>query len=203
MPRGIADATLGVAMATMLAAGAATATHAVPAAVPLDVVDRTEHYRLQATDGPGLWREVVERGPQHPTGRRALAYTAWELGARYATRADPDGCRLLDARVRLEVVTTLPDWRPAGPTGGRLRGNWRRMLAHASAHEAEHRRHALDAARAAAVAIAAIAAGPGCAEVERRVRATLRHATGEAERRSRRFDRETDHGRRGRVPLAD
>lgn len=186
-----------------LAVAVAAAAGIDAAAVPVDVIDRREHYEVRAVDAQGLGREMAERGPQHPTGRRAWAYTAWELRARYAVEAGAGTCRLLDPAVVLEVATTLPHWRPKSPVRSRLRSSWQRMLGKASAHEAVHRAHAVDAARAAAVEIAAITPGATCADTERQVRMALRRARAEATRRSRLFDQQTDYGRRDGVRLAD
>jgi predicted secreted Zn-dependent protease len=113
------------------------------------------------------------------------------------------GCRLLDPAVVLEVTTTLPHWRPASPAPARLRTSWSRMVARAGEHEAEHRRHAVDAAQAAAVEMAGVTTGGDCADIERRVRVVLRRASHAAARRSRAFDAATDYGRRAGVRLVD
>lgn len=172
-------------------------------AVPVERIERRLHYIVNAADAPGLAREMAERGPQHPTGRRAWAYTAWELRSRYALEREGRNCRLLDPAVVLEVRTTLPRWEPKAVASSRLRSSWRRMLDRATAHEEEHRLHALDAARAAAIAIAAVPDRGDCRAIEAQVRAALRRASAEAMRRSRVFDRTTDYGRLQGVRLAD
>lgn len=187
----------------LAAASTAAVALASDVGVPVDIVDRREHYEVQATDAVGLGREMAQRGPQHPTGRRAWAYTMWELRARYAVEPGDGGCRLMGPAVVLEVTTTLPHWRPAAPTRARLRSTWQRMLANAASHEATHREHAVDAARSAALEIARVDARESCAQVEGGVRAALRRASAEAARRSRLFDQQTDYGRRGGVRLGD
>lgn len=192
----------GVAVLVSVAT-AAHSTKAAPVGVPVDVIDKRVHYEVQANDAAGLAAEMAERGPQHPTGRRAWAYTAWELRARYAVEPGASRCRLLDPAVVLEVTTTLPHWRPSRPVRTRLRASWTRMLAKAGEHEATHRQHAIDAARAAAVDIAAIREHGDCAGVERRVRDALRRANNAATRASRQFDAATDFGSRAGVRLVD
>ena len=112
-------------------------------------------------------------------------------------------CRLVEPKLVLDVVTTLPDWRPRGPPTRGLRAQWGRMLGRARAHEAVHRDHAVTAAHAAAAELATIEPGPSCSDVERRVRSALRRTIGDASRRSRIFDRETDYGRRAGVGLRE
>lgn len=171
--------------------------------VPVEINDRAETYLLRATGVRGLAAEIEERGPQHPTGRRAWAYTGWTLDARYATEAGRTGCRLVEPTLVLVVVTTLPDWRPKGPPTRGLRAQWSRMLGKARAHEAVHRDHAVAAAHAAAAELATIETGPSCSDLERRVRSALRRAIAEAGRESREFDRRTDYGRREGVGLRE
>ena len=176
---------------------------AAAAGVPVEIVDRHEQYDVRASDAAGLVREMAERGPQHPTGRRAWAYTAWELRARYAIEPSKGECRLVDPAVVVEIVTTLPHWRPVRPASSRLRASWPRMLAKAAEHEAVHRAHGIDAARVAARELADLRAAPRCADIERQVRATIRRASHDAMRRSRAFDAATDYGRRAGVRLTD
>lgn len=177
------------------------ATAATP--VPVEIVERSAHYAVHGSDGNALAREMAERGPQHPTWRRAWACTAWELRSRYALERDGRPCRLLEPAVVLDVVTTMPRWEPKGVVPMRLRASWRRMLDKAADHEREHRRHGVDAAQAAALALAAVPASGDCALIERQVRSAIRRASSDALRRSRIFDRETDYGRLGGVRLGD
>lgn len=176
---------------------------ALPSGVPVEIVDVAASYTVDAVDAEGLVREMAERGPQHPTGRRAWAYTAWSLRARYVIEPAPTGCRLLDPAVVLDVTTTLPRWQPRSRPSRRLRSGWDRMLRKARAHEAEHRRHAVDAANDAAAQITTIRTGGACADLERSVRSALRKASTAAAQRSRVFDRDTDYGRGQGVGLAD
>ncbi len=177
------------------------ATGATP--VPVEIVERSAQYLVHGHDGNALAREMAERGPQHPTGRRAWAYTAWELRSRYALERDGRHCRLLEPTVVLDVVTTMPRWEPKGVVPMRLRATWLRMLDKAADHERVHRRHGVEAAHAAAAALAAVPASGDCALIERQVRSALRRASSDALRRSRIFDRETDYGRLGGVRLGD
>ena len=173
------------------------------ARVPVDRVERDLHYTVRGSDAAALAREMAELGPQHPTGRRAWAYTAWELRSRYALELDGRNCRLLDPTVVLEVRTTLPRWEPKAVVTSRLRSNWRRMLVKAAEHERMHRRHAMDAADAAAAAIARVPATGECAALEGQMRSALRRASAAAARRGRLYDRDTDYGRLQGVRLGD
>lgn len=176
----------------LLALAAAAPAARAGDGVAVEVIDRQAPYGVRATDAAGLAREMAERGPQHPTGRRAWAYTAWAMRARYAVERTAAGCRLVEPTIVLDVSTTLPHWRPSAPARASLKSAWKRMLDQASAHEAAHRGHGIDAANAAAADIGRIGPGPDCADVERRVRAALRRASAEATRRGRAFDRDTD-----------
>lgn len=169
--------------------------------MPVHVTDRTEYYVVRGADAATLVREMAERGPQHPTGRRAWAYTAWELRSRYALERHGRACRLLDPEIVLDVTVTLPRWEPQAPAPARLRSAWRRMLDKATAHERVHRLHGIEAAHAAAAAVADVPATGDCSDLERRLRSAVRRAIGAATQRSRVFDRETDYGRRAGVRL--
>lgn len=166
-------------------------------AVPVQIEDIHATYVVRGEDAPTLTAEMTTYGPQHPTGRRAWAYTAWEVSTRYELDAGTGGCTLSQPRVSVQVSTTLPQWTPTRRPGQRLRRAWRRLLVQLEAHEAEHRRHALTAARATAEGLAALPAMPDCRSLERQARLVLRRAVAAAGRESRAFDRATDFGAKG------
>lgn len=171
--------------------------------VPVQRIEHGLHYVVTGSSATILARQMTERGPRHPSGRQAWAYTAWELRARYTLVARDGGCKLVDPTVLLEVWTTLPRWEPRRtPASGLLR-SWQRMLDRAAGHEQEHRRHALDAAQVAATAIANLPARAECHAIDAQVHSALRRARAEATHRSGVFDRETDYGRLQGVRLAD
>lgn len=187
--------------AALMAAAAIGATIPATAATPVDVEDVDRTYVLRGWDGVALVREMTRSGPQHPTGRRSWAYTAWEVATRYDLVAGDGGCALQSPRVRIRVETTLPVWTPDGRPDWRLRSAWSRMYDQLVRHEAEHRRHGLAAAQATADGLERLGTMPDCRTVEREARRVLRHAVTAAGRESRAFDRTTDYGAGNRVRL--
>lgn len=192
-----------VAAALIVATAVAVAEPMTARDVPVEVIDRASTYEVTADNAVELTHEMAERGPQHPTGRRAWAYTSWELRANYTLEQSRGRCRLADATVLLEVDTTLPSWTPRHPPRAALRLAWRRMLESAREHERVHRLHAVEAAGAAASALTNAGEASTCAGVEKRVRTALRRASDDAAAKSRQFDRDTDYGRRAGVRLGD
>lgn len=172
------------------------------ALAPVEVEDVHRSYTLVGGDAVTLTHEMARLGPQHPTGRRAWAYTAWEVSARYELDVRDGACALTAPRVFVRIETTLPEWKPQHEPGGRLRRAWEKLLGRLAEHEAEHRRHALGAAKATAAGLGRLPPMPDCHAVERQARRVLRQSVAAASRESRAFDRETNFGA-DRLPRLD
>lgn len=194
---------MAAALIRWAAAGLAAVTLQADAQgpVPVEVVDRDQTYAVDANSAEGLAAQMAERGPQHPFGRRAWAYTAWELRAPYTLERGKAACRIGETRVVLVVTITLPAWTPHRPAPHTLRSAWARMRRKAGEHEAVHRTHGIEAAHDAASRIAAIEPDGNCITLERAVRSALRAAIRAAGDRSRAFDLETNYGQRQGVRL--
>ncbi|WP_460833494.1 DUF922 domain-containing protein [Lysobacter humi (ex Lee et al. 2017)] len=167
----------------------------------IDVDERIETYDVDGGDATTLTRQMAERGPLHQ-GRRAWAYTAWEVRSRYTPVAGIAGCRIESPRVRVEIVTTLPRWT-ATNAAPRLRARWTRLVANLVEHEDVHRQHALDAADGAQAALEALPAERDCELAALRAQEALRAQVQLAKRRSYEFDRATKFGTRAGVRLEE
>ena len=160
----------------------------------VEIRDRIEFYEVQGSTAYELAAGMARWGPQQPSGRRAWAFTAWELRSTYELVAGADGCRLAGIGVTLDVVTTLPQWRAEGRPSWQLRARWQRMMSSIRKHEEVHKAHALDAARRTAASLATLPVQPECSNAERHARSMLAHEVKRARQLSRTFDHATDFG---------
>jgi predicted secreted Zn-dependent protease len=160
----------------------------------LEVVDRTLHYLVTGSTARALNAQVRALGPLSTTGRRVWGLTHWEVRARYNAVPLTDGCRIEHPRARIEVTTTLPEWRSTGGADRHLRKQWRALLNHLIAHEQTHRDHGLQAATRAAAELRELPVLPDCGALAREVQSILRRVVGDSRRLSLAYDRETDFG---------
>jgi len=176
----------------ILVFGIATATNVL--ADPVDFRERTEYYDVRGTTAEELTRQMARLGPPQPSGRRAWALTAWQIESKYTLVPGKSDCRLVEPRVTLDVLTTIPRWTDSGTGPGKLRVAWRKMLVAIVEHEQVHRTHAVGAAERTAELLARLAPHADCARMERQARIVLKREMASARKLSRAFDQETDFG---------
>jgi predicted secreted Zn-dependent protease len=165
------------------------------------IVDRANHYEVRGTTAHELTAQMATLGPRQPSGKHAWGFTAWEVRTSYVLAPTPTRCAVADARVNIEIVTTLPRWIETRPVSWKLRRAWGRMLENMAHHESMHRGHGISAARNVAAALEAISPQPDCKEIERQARSILRREVAEARKFGEAFDLETDFGAKQGVHL--
>ena len=173
-------------------AAAATATAEIRHA------ERDERYRVEAHTLAGMRRELDRQlrpgGSIDARTSHGLTRSAIEL--RYETEAQiPQGCRIDELQVRLNLSVTLPEWRPRAPASPADGIRIRRMLAGLAVHEAGHRRHAIAAARTIERAILSRPLAADCRLARRGIDRIYRRELMRLRLRDQHYDRITGHGR--------
>jgi len=192
---------LMASLALALAALAKVEAVAAPSVSQVNVVDRAEHFQLDARTRDALIQQLWSRGPRHESGRHAWGFTSWEFDIKYVLEPAGVGCSVAAPAVRLNVITILPDWRPSGRVSVGLSSEWARMLGRLQAHEATHREQGVAAASRLARELTGDERFPDCAVAERVLKRMVRAAVRDATLEGRRFDRRTNYGARAGVRL--
>ncbi len=152
--------------------------------------ERVTHYAIAAGSIEDL-REQLRHGVPSPGDH---GHTSSDVGIRYELDMSAAGCRLRNLEVRLDIVVTLPEWRPRRQVSAAEWRRWERALAALEDHEATHRANARAAAEEARVRIQAIGPRPDCRSVRNTASRLLRRTMLKYEFRDRRYDARTRNG---------
>jgi predicted secreted Zn-dependent protease len=161
----------------------------------VEVEETLEHYDIAGSKAGQLKRAMKRLGPRQG-GRRYLAYTQWELTWAYTFEEVDAGCRFATFDVRAAITMTLPRWTTAAGASPGLRERWERFLVALEAHERGHARIGAEAARSIDAAVADLGTSATCHQLEREAEATAREKVERYRDRERRYDEETNHGRK-------
>jgi predicted secreted Zn-dependent protease len=156
----------------------------------VEIEEQRQHFEIRGATAEELVRQMRALRPRKSAARRAWGLTTWDLSMEYVLVPEREGCRVSDARVRLEIATTLPKWRSIGRPSQQLRADWRDMLANLERHERTHRDHGVLAANAAAAGLSALPLQHDCAAARREAGQVLRNAMSASRQLSRQFDRD-------------
>ena len=170
-----------------------------PGGVAAEVAEtvRFRHYGVVAIDRP-LALALHEDSPLREGGRVFHGYARWHVDWRWRTRAEGADCRLEAIAVSLRATVTLPRLDGGTPA---VRQQFDRYLEALRGHEEGHLGIARRAAAEIERALQALPAGPGCSALERQANAHAQSILARHTAEERRYDRDTDHGRRQGVQL--
>ena len=172
---------------------AGSSTHRRTLLPGIVLIDRSETYDVDGRSIAELVTSIRERGPRiddHGFGAR----THWSVRWRYGYRAVGAECRPTQIDLELEIVVTLPVWRPGPEVAPDVVARWEAFSEGLSRHEAGHRDNAVEAARRVRDAVRE-ARAVSCVEMEREVNRAAREIVARHHQRDLDYDRETDHGR--------
>ncbi len=169
----------------LLQAGAASA---------VDINDRVEHYPVNGGTVAQLHSQMKALGPADRAGVRYPGLTQWDV--RWNYRFDERGgrCRVIDPRVKLEVVITLPEWRAPAGTDDSLLRDWTTFTQRLTVHEQGHREFGVRAADTVREALAATPPQRGCDALEEELNRRAQGALDAAIQAERDYDDQTAHG---------
>lgn len=160
---------------------------------PVVATSRVSAYPVTGETASEIFESLVAGGPLDGD-RRFFGMTEADMGLQYRTAPTDGSCALVDVRVTLDVVTTLPEWTPPRGVPAALRRDWARFFRALQRHEAEHEALAVRGVEKASEAVRGLR-GPSCAAVEAEARRRLQRIEIEIEASHRRYDEQTGHGR--------
>ena len=112
-------------------------------------VFKVEYYDVEGVTATELRAEVMAKGPRSKTGRWMAGYTTWGVSWTYQYHC-PKSCVVTQALTGVQIVMTLPRWKPPSHASPDLKMHWERFLAALRLHEDGHAdiaREARDAVR--------------------------------------------------------
>lgn len=185
---------LRLAIAAVMLAGA-------PAAFAEVVVDEEQRsYILDGVSYAELAAQLETHRAMPSDGEPASSHGLTEVGieARYELHPRVDGrCALANVQVRVELVQTLPVWKPAqAPSDRNFRLRVGQMLLGLHLHEAGHRRHALMAAGSIDRKLAALTAAESCRRARRAAERVVAREMLRLQIDELRYDQYTGRGRK-------
>src|SRR5687768_16599898 len=124
--------------------------------------ERTETYAIRGATPAELRREMREKGPTGPGGRRFDGRTDWDVNWRYWYRRAGSQCKIDRTETSVRVTFIMPTWENERAATADALARWRRFVAKLQEHEDGHRRNGVDAAHEIDRTIAALPPEPSC-----------------------------------------
>jgi predicted secreted Zn-dependent protease len=160
-------------------------------------IEVTIDERFYEVDGTTPWdlnRALRRNGPRDDADERSWhGATDFALRYRYEPAASTDGCHAADARVQVELVTTLPEWPDRDSAPAWLREDWDLFLSRLREHERGHQRIAIELGQELLRGVEELRASDCEAlRIQARRLAMTFQTEGHLEHES--FDRQTGHG---------
>lgn len=150
------------------------------------------YYPVHGQTAADVRKDIFARTPSPD---RAAGYTEWHLSWTYRPVASRGpGCAITQARVRLSLVMTLPEWSPAESADPDLAQAWSAYSAALRSHEMGHVHRAVQGAGEIVDALDHILT-PACMLAGTTVDQTARFVLARLNQEERAYDSETIHGR--------
>jgi predicted secreted Zn-dependent protease len=163
------------------------------AAPGVRVTERRREYEVTGSTAGQLRDVIALLGPRRG-GRTFVACTDWVVTWSYVRAEGPEGFRVGDATVDVEVTLVIPRWRPPRSAGADLIATWQDDLAALAAHEAGHRDLAIEAGCAIRAALDALGPAPSREALDEDARSRAAAILEEYRARERAYDEATGHG---------
>jgi predicted secreted Zn-dependent protease len=151
-------------------------------------VEKVETYAVTGSTGPELYASIGARGPLLRGGKRAIAYTDFELTWSRRYVPGDDACTLVSAIPKLTITYRLP--KPAGQLPAPVRRLWDNFYAGIRDHERVHGEmiRTLVADIEAATVGMSVAADPKCVKIRAELKNRLSRLFETYKRRTSDFD---------------
>jgi len=167
---------------------------------PVQIEDRVVLYPITGRNAAELRAQLENHGPMAAEPGHGRTRSEFEV---ISTLEPIDrACHLGAATVSLRTITTLPQWVDRRGASADTVNRWVESLALLERHEAGHRGHAVDAARALREALRALAPQRDCRTLQWTVDRELQRVVWKLEMRGNRYDSRTGNGSRD-DPLRD
>src|SRR3954467_1609730 len=118
------------------------------AAEPPTVNERTTEYEISGSTSKQLLKSLDANGPTDEYGRHD-AVTKWYVRWKSDYDRQPEACYLVNIRVTVAIQFIVPKWSGEGDLGDR----WEKYLEKLTAHERNHAKNGIEAAKTVLAAI--------------------------------------------------
>lgn len=103
-----------------------------------EIRERTTYFMVNGKSFDELNHQLGMKGPELGRGERHAGSTEVSFKADLSYKEVPGGCRIGQARVKLDLRTTLPRWAAPSNSTRETRTLWKVLRDDIATHEAEH-----------------------------------------------------------------
>lgn len=153
-------------MRRLLISGLAAGCMSTSMAHGAEITERTTYFMVQGATFAELDRALGMSGPLLSGGERHSGATKVSFSRNLEFAPQKTGCRLSRTNLKLDLVTTLPQWNAPRGADGKTRTMWKVLQRYIGEHEAHHSEIAktwLDRMNAELIKLPA---EPSCAQME-------------------------------------
>lgn len=167
---------------------------------PVQTSERVVRYPIAGESVSALRMQLENHGPLAAEPGHGRTRSELEILSELEPAAD--GCHLVALEIRLQITTTLPEWKPAHRAAAELHNHWSEAIAMLERHEMGHRDHVLTAADALRQTVLQLAPQTDCFRMQWAIDRHFQRTMWKLRMRGERYDRRTRNGLRD-DPLQD
>lgn len=159
------------------------------AAKGLKIIERTKYYRISGKTASDFARSMSRRGPfslQHR--KRAWATASRDMTYQLVRKKGSKGCRMIDAKVDMKIVYTLPKLSSVRGVTKRHQKRWRLMSNLLVKHEKTHGRFYKEFARKVHRQLRRLPRARNCRQLDRNAARLVARLSEEDSERNNLFD---------------
>ncbi|WP_082659748.1 DUF922 domain-containing Zn-dependent protease [Aureimonas sp. AU40] len=139
-----------------------------------EIREHTTYFMVSGKSFDELNRQLGMKGPDIGGGDRHAGSTEVSFKSDTSYKAVPGGCRIGQARVKLDLRTTLPRWSAPSNSTRETRVLWKTLRDDIATHEAEHAHIAKSWLKRIEDKIRSLPAEANCSLMESRANAEIR-----------------------------
>lgn len=151
------------------------------------------HYEVFPSSTSNLHRELAENSPIKTNGRAYIGHTRWHIKWEYYWENRNGGCNITSVKTSLEITYTMPQISQRHEISKPVRQAFEIYYASLMAHEKEHMKSGLFAAREIEDSLSKLRTSNHCENIEEAVNATTKKYIEKYIQRDRDLDREISH----------
>jgi len=157
---------------------------------------KTTYYEVKGESPRELRHAMNEKRPKAPDGERHDALTLWNITWSYSWKKVDDKFAIYDPKIAVNIGTTLPKWLYPEQPDPEMMARWKSYIKILVAHENDHGKFALQAAKDLERLLTALGPQSSLDELKRLVDVTGQQVLTDCRTRNVKYDVDTDHGHR-------
>ncbi len=157
---------------------------------------QTTYYEVKGESLRELRRAMNEKRPKAPDGERHDALTLWDIKWSYGWQKVEGKFAIQAPKVTVNIAMTLPKWLYPEQSDAEMMTRWKSYLKILVAHENDHGKFALQAAKDLELRLMALPAQNSLEELKQLVEAIGQQILTDCRTRNVKYDVDTDHGHR-------